>query len=46
VKDVRPQAKLLLVGIKELHHNEAEITFEINSVGELGNKALGKIEKG
>jgi hypothetical protein len=46
LKDVRAQAKLLLTEIEELHVNEAEIKFGINTVGELGNMAIGKIGVG
>jgi len=46
LKDVRVQAKLLLSEIEELHVNEAEIKFGINTVGELGNMAIGKIGVG
>ena len=43
LQDVRAQAKLLLHEIEELHVNEAEVKFGINTVGELGNMAIGKI---
>jgi hypothetical protein len=46
LKDVRAQAKLLLAEIEELHVNEAEIKFGINTVGELGNMAIGRIGVG
>ena len=46
LKDVRAQAKLLLHEIEELHVNEAEVKFGINTVGELGNMAIGKIGVG
>lgn len=46
LKDVRVQAKLLLNEIEELHVNEAEIKFGINTVGELGNMAIGKVGVG
>jgi hypothetical protein len=46
LQDVRAQAKLLLDEIEELHVNEAEIKFGINTVGELGNMAIGKIGVG
>jgi hypothetical protein len=46
LKDVRAQAKLLLAEIEELHVNEAEVKFGINTVGELGNLAIGKIGVG
>jgi len=43
LKDIRGQAKLLLKEIEELHVEEAEVKFGINTVGELGNMAIGKI---
>jgi hypothetical protein len=43
LKDIRAQAKLLLSEIEELHVEEAEVKFGINTVGELGNMAIGKI---
>jgi len=46
LKDVRAQAKLLLAEIEELHVNEAEVKFGINTIGELGNMAIGKIGVG
>ena len=46
LKDVRAQARLLLDEIEELHVNEAEIKFGINTVGELGNMAIGKVGVG
>jgi hypothetical protein len=46
LKDVRMQAKFLLNEIEELHASEAEIKFGINTVGELGNLAIGKIGVG
>lgn len=46
LKDVRAQAKLLLNEIEELHVCEAEIKFGINTVGELGNMAIGKVGVG
>jgi hypothetical protein len=46
LKDVRSQAKLLLKEIEELHVNEAEIKFGINTIGELGNMAIGKVGVG
>lgn len=46
LKDVRAQAKLLLAEIEELHVNEAEVKFGINTVGELGNMVIGKIGVG
>lgn len=46
MKDVKAQAKLLLSEIEELHVEEAEVKFGINTVGELGNLAIGKIGVG
>lgn len=46
LKDFRAQAKLLLSEIEELHVNEAEIKFGINTAGELGNLAIGKVGVG
>ncbi len=46
LKDVRTQAKLLLREIEEIHVSEAEIKFGINTVGELGNMAIGKLGVG
>jgi hypothetical protein len=46
LKDVRAQAKLLLQEIEELHVSEAEIKFGINTVGELGNMAIGRVGMG
>lgn len=46
LKDVKLQAKLLLDEIEDLHINEAEIKFGINTVGELGNMAIGKVGVG
>ena len=43
LKDVKAQAVLLLKEIEELHVNEAEIKFGINTIGELGNMAIGKV---
>ena len=43
LKDVRSQARLLLTEIEELNVSEAEIKFGINTVGELGNMAIGKL---
>ena len=44
--DVKSQAKLLLKEIEELQVNEAEVKFGINTVGELGNMAIGKLGVG
>jgi hypothetical protein len=46
LKDIRAQARLLLQEIEELHVNEAEVKFGINTVGELGNLAIGKVGVG
>lgn len=46
LKDIRAQAKLLLNEIEELHVEEAEVKFGINTVGEVGNMAIGKIGVG
>ena len=46
LKDIKAQAKLLLQEIEDLHVNEAEVKFGINTVGELGNMAIGKIGVG
>lgn len=46
LKEIRTQAKLLLNEIEELHVSEAEIKFGINTVGELGNMAIGKVGVG
>jgi hypothetical protein len=44
--DVKSQAKLLLKEIDELQVSEAEVKFGINTVGELGNMAIGKLGVG
>lgn len=46
LKDIRAQAKFLLREIEELHVEEAEVKFGINTVGELGNMAIGKVGVG
>ncbi|HQV93456.1 MAG TPA: CU044_2847 family protein [Anaerolineales bacterium] len=46
LKDIRVQAKILLNEIEELHVEEAEVKFGINTVGELGNMAIGKVGVG
>lgn len=46
MKDVNVQAKLLLKEISDLHVEEAEVKFGINTVGELGNIAIGKVGVG
>jgi len=43
---IKAQAKFLLKEIEELHVEEAEIKFGFNTVGELGNLAIGKIGVG
>jgi hypothetical protein len=43
LKDVRAQAKFLLSEIEELNVQEAEVKFGVNTVGELGNLAIGKL---
>ena len=44
--DVKRQAQLLLKEINELQVSEAEVKFGINTVGELGNLAIGKMGVG
>lgn len=46
LKDIKAQAILLIKEIEELHVSEAEIKFGINTIGELGNMAIGKIGAG
>lgn len=46
LRDIKTQAKLLINEIEDLHVSEAEIKFGINTVGELGNMAIGKIGLG
>lgn len=46
MKDIRIQANLLVKEIEELHVDEAEIKFGINTVGEIGNMAIGKVGAG
>jgi hypothetical protein len=46
LKEIQVQAKLLLKEIEELHVEEAEVKFGINTVGELGNMAIGKLGVG
>ena len=46
LKDIKAQARILLAEIEELHVEEAEVKFGINTVGELGNMAIGKIGVG
>lgn len=46
IKDVKAQAILLLKEIEELDVNEAEVKFGVNTIGELGNMAIGKVGVG
>ena len=46
LKDIKTQAKVLLKEIEELHVEEAEVKFGVNTVGELGNMAIGKLGVG
>ena len=46
LKDIRAQARLLLAEIEDLHVEEAEVKFGINTVGELGFMAIGKVGGG
>ena len=46
LKDVKVQARLLVEEIEDLHVDEAEIKFGINTVGEMGNIAIGKVGVG
>jgi len=46
IKDVKTQAKLLIKEVEDLHVTEAEIKFGINTVGEVGNMAIGKLGVG
>lgn len=46
MKDVNVQARLLLKEINSLHVDEAEVKFGINTVGEIGNIAIGKVGVG
>jgi hypothetical protein len=46
LKDIKAQARLLLKEIDELNVSEADVKFGINTVGELGNLAIGKIGLG
>lgn len=43
MKEIKIQANLFLKEIEKLHVEEAEIKFGINTVGELGNRAIGKV---
>lgn len=46
IKDVKVQARLLLIEIESLHVNEAEVKFGLTTMGEMGNIAIGKIGMG
>ena len=46
LKDIRTQARLLLREIEDLQVEEAEVKFGINTVGELGFMAIGKVGGG
>lgn len=46
LKDINLQAKMLLKEINDLHVEEAEVKFGINTVGELGIMAVGKVGVG
>jgi hypothetical protein len=46
LKDVKAQARILLSEVEDLNVSEAEIKFGVNTVGELGNLAIGKIGVG
>lgn len=46
LKNVNTQAKMLLKEINDLHVEEAEVKFGINTVGEIGNIAIGKVGVG
>jgi hypothetical protein len=46
LKDIKTQARLLLHEIEDLHVEEAEVKFGINTVGELGIMAIGKVGGG
>lgn len=46
MQDIKVQARLLLKEISDLHVEEVEIKFGINTVGELGNMAIGKLGVG
>jgi len=46
LRDIRAQARLLLAEIEDLHVEEAEVKFGINTVGELGFMAIGKVGGG
>ena len=46
LKDVKAQAMMLVEEIEDLYVEEAEIKFGINTVGEVGNIAIGKVGVG
>lgn len=46
LKGINAQAKILLKEINDLHVEEAEVKFGVNTVGELGNIAIGKVGVG
>jgi hypothetical protein len=46
LKSVNAQAKMLLKEVNDLQIEEAEIKFGINTVGEIGNIAIGKVGVG
>lgn len=43
LKNIKLQSEFLLNEMDDLHVNEAEIKFGINTVGKLRNMAIGKI---
>ncbi len=46
LKDIKKQAKFLLKEIEDVGAEEVDVKFGINTVGELGNMAIGKIGVG
>jgi len=46
LRDIREPVRLLLAEIEDLHVEEAEVKFGINTVGELGFMAIGKVGGG
>ena len=46
LKDVKTQSNLLIKEVEDLPVTEAQIKFGINTVGELGNLAIGKLGVG
>ena len=46
LKDVKAQARMLVAEIEDLHVEEAEIKFGINTVGEVGTVAIAKVGVG